>query len=697
MVSLIIYGIIAIALSAAAGYALLVFTGTSKQATYTGENELRMESAVTALRASILALSPGANGGVLFAPAGSSATYSQGATNYTYSGIPASLGVMSSTPWGVPYLYCPVSLTTTPGLTATATTTVKSPDGTTYSVGTYSSNATANASYVITSSGETFSNISGTSTPSGYIAFVVSPVNPGTLPPDCSAITVNSLGQATVSGGFAASDRAEFYVSTTPTGDQTGRDANNMTTLDYAISLWGSLQPRQMDVYLAGGNTTTTAYNMSQALNAQTIRPFADGETTSLVIGTTPSSGSNAVLVINNGSSTTLNTSLAFENLTIENDGTLTALKPLLLNGVTYQPNTAMNTAVNVYGTTLTVNDSNLTNVQLGLNNATAEFYNRNSNTYTFSNTQITGALAHVSFDSASSGSIITFSGSTSNTASPLQLTGSTLNIGANTTVNISQTNTTTSSNPLQDIANVALMSSVMNVASSATLSIPSGSNTSYGGINALDGSTVDIAGTVSIQPAANAMNYGIYLQGSKLGLEGALSTTNLSLGAIGIRQGELTGNGTIKVTQTNAVPCVRLYQGVADSGGLNATGGSVINSIPLYITPSTATGDSTNTYASANLPSFSQAQYGMPGMVNYLNAVRSGTTYPVAETNAASLLGNTNNPINDPQVAVNITAVPAVTTFYVDPTTLERAVRNLVNAEFMSGTNLNFAGSCTN
>jgi hypothetical protein len=300
MVSVVIYGIIAIALAAAAGYALLVFSSTTQQTTQVQENSVRMEQAVNALRASLLALD---GTGTLFAPMG----YNPGTTG-SYTQLPTSLGAVSSSPWGTPFEYCPVSLVSTTGLTTTAQTVT----GTTssYTANVYQASATGNNYYVITTNAPTQLTNLATAASYGYVAFIVSSLSAGSNPPDCSAIMISSTGVAVpggsvrgVTAGFpftqrviASTDRMEIYVGTAATGDTTGRDINNLTTLANAVAMWQALQPRLTDIYLTGGGT----YTLSQDINAQTSRNFAMFESPALIIAGAngPNSPASATLDI---------------------------------------------------------------------------------------------------------------------------------------------------------------------------------------------------------------------------------------------------------------------------------------------------------------------------------------------------------------------------------------------------------------
>jgi hypothetical protein len=290
MVSVVIYGIIAIALAAAAGYALLVFSSTTQQTTQVQENSIRLDQAVNALRASLLALD---NTGTLFAPYGS--------TSGAYMQLPASLGAVSSSPWGTPFEYCPVSLISSTGLTTTPQTVTGVSSS--YTANVSQGPLTNNNYYVITTS-STPPNLS-TAANYGYVAFIVSSLTAGQPVPDCSAISISSTGVSVTGGsvrgvtaGFtftqrviASTDRMEIYVGTggasyTGTGDNTGRDIHNLTTLPNALAMYEALQPRLTEIYLTGGGT----YSLIQDINAQYTgtgpgtRSFAPSEAPALII-----------------------------------------------------------------------------------------------------------------------------------------------------------------------------------------------------------------------------------------------------------------------------------------------------------------------------------------------------------------------------------------------------------------------------
>jgi hypothetical protein len=397
MVSVVIYGIIAIALAAAAGYALLVFSSTTQQTTQVQENSVRMEQAANALRASLLALD---GTGTLFTPMG----YNPGTTG-SYTQLPTSLGAVSSSPWGTPFEYCPVSLNNATGLAATSSSTVTEVSGATYTVGVYQSTATNANNYVITTSG-TPANLANSAN-YGYVAFIVSSLGSGQTVPDCSAITISSTGVSVTGGsvrgvtaGFtfnqrviASTDRMELYVGTggstyTGTGDNTGRDINNLTTLPNAVAIWQALQPRLTDIYLTGGGT----YTLSSDINAQTTRLYGPQEGAALnFLGENgPDSAQQATLDITVPLNPT--TPVTFANLVITDSASVYMISNNFAAPLTfYQVNLTGPTSFEpIYTQGLTqLIQTNLTNVNFQSNGGTV-IVNPNATAISFTNTAFT-------------------------------------------------------------------------------------------------------------------------------------------------------------------------------------------------------------------------------------------------------------------------------------------------------------------
>ncbi len=673
MISLVIYGVIAISLASAAGYAYLTFTNTTKQATYVQENTVRLNSAVAAVRASLLPLNPGATGGILLAPAGMIAA---DGNHVSYTQLPPAVGAVGLSPWNQPYLYCPVSQTQASGLTSNAlntvaTAAVQSPSGASYTVGTYTGSATAGVSYVISN---TTTNAVPNST--GYVAFIVSSTGPGQTVPDCGQIVVfgNSVTvpRGVVRGVKAdlpfkqrlagASDRMEVYVSNQTTGDGTGRDLQNLTVLDYAMNLWLTLQPRQTDIYLTGGLVYAVNSNLdAEGPNAPAgspSYPFAQAQGANLAIETLPGTATASVNLPN---ALVLTTPTAFVNLQLNAASTLITTAPLLLKNVTYVSSNS-GTIFSIVGTSLSSQNSSFTNTTLSATNSSVEFYNSGVNT-TYTNTQVSGTMSRFDF-SAPSASTYTFTANGTGNY-PISLSGSSMNVGANATLSV--TNATDS---------VVLNASTLNV--QGTLDLYGGA--AFGALDAFGGSTVSIpaSGTILAAQTAGAMPYGIFVRGSKVAIDGTLSTTGLNAGAIAIQgDGELTGtnpSGMILDAQPTRYPCLYLTNGANGSP------------VPVWL-------NATNNY-----PTFAEVQKGYQPMVGDIANATIASTNTI-DTNAYGYL-NQRSPINDPQVynstaPFDPTAPAGSLAGYVDPTTFERGTRDLVNMEWVTGVRLNFYGTC--
>ncbi len=686
MISVMIYGVIAIALAAAAGYAFLNFTIATKQTTYAQENTIRLEAAVSALRASLLALSPGANGGVVFAPLGVNASDNAG---HTYMQLPASLGSIATAPWGQPYLYCPVSQTQTSGLAGDTydnigSSTVQSPSGASYNVGTYTGAATSNIAYVISNTPASLNASNSAGAQAGYVAFVVSALGPGQSIPDCSkiaisgtSITVPGGSVRAVAAGFpwiqrvvAASDRADLYVvpngSVPATSDGTGRDANNPTTLDAALNLWQSLQPRQTNIYLASGGSFTTA----NTLNAEMVRAVAQGENTSLMIGTVP--GATAPATVSLSGTLTLTTATSFINVNLNAASSLTAFKPLLLKNVTYTAST-VGTPLSVTGTTLSVQNANFVRTTLTAINSTVEFYDwtAGGSGSTFVDSPLSGTMSRFSFDAQGSASYA-FTTSASSTTYPVSMLTSSLNVSGNATLSVSNPND-----------NVYLYNSALTVNGTMQLSGGAATSNNTAGLDLYSGSSASIAGKATI---AGSMPYGVFIRGSKLALDGTLTTSGVSGGAIGMSEGEFTGVGSM--VNGSGYPCLFLKGVVQDPSNLTALGNRL--NVPVYSSASTLPA------AYAGYPVFPAVQAGYQPMVGSITNPTNSI-----DTTAAAYISPAKSPINDPQVysAAQYAGgtIPQNTLIgYVDPATFERGVRDLVNIESVMGISLNFYGTCT-
>ena len=383
MVSLVLYGIIAIALAASAGYAMLVVTSTAQQTTQMQENSVRLEQAATALRASLRAIN---NDGVLYAPAGTppSATPGVGAA---YTTLPGSLGVVGSSPWGSPFLYCPVTQIPSAGFGSADPIPVTSPDGTTYTVSSYT-DPNSGVKYITNSGLAGLPNIGSAG---GYLGFIVSSLNVGHAPPACNQITFTNgnplVAQGSVraiTGGLpfnqraiASTDRLEIYAvpdGTAVTGDNSGSSTVNPTNLSNAVSIWSNLQPRLTIVYLQSGvNNYTLSATDAAELNGELNRPNSYGEMPNLVFAKVNDSNPSQPTLTTQGP-ITLKTPVVFDNVILNlSANNLTSYAPLTFKASTITgPST-----ISIYGAKLDMIDViSMTNVSLNAYQSKLAIYN---------------------------------------------------------------------------------------------------------------------------------------------------------------------------------------------------------------------------------------------------------------------------------------------------------------------------------
>ena len=662
MVSVVIYGLIAISLAAAAGYAFLTFTSTTRQTIQLQENVARLETATAALRSSLRALN---GNGVLFAPMGQVKT---DGLSHSYMQLPNTLGVVGAAPWGQPYLYCPLSQTGTANpLTSSPNASsgpVVEPSGASYTTATYADATTSGLPYVITSPTNV---VNGSQT--GYIAFIVSSLGAAQIPPDCSQITVGANGPSVSNGivrgvtsGFtysqrtvASIDRTELYVGSSTSGDGSGQDASDLTTLPNAVALWKALQPRQTIIYLEGGAT----YGLSDDLDAEDVRPYAEGESTSLLIATDPASTSVATLTITGALA--LTTPTTFQNLAVSVSSAISTVRPLTLKSISMSGPGGAPVTISSYGAPVMISDSNLTNLTLAPSNGNLEFYNTSTTATSLSGIQIVANAANVSFNAKGSG---TYNLSNTNSLSVLNATLGGISVASNTTVQI-----------VDNTAGVSLVSANLNVAGALTYT----GSSALGGINALDNSgiSVPVGGSVQVSQSSGALPYGIYLRGSRLALDGRVKTVGIGTSALFFQEGSLVGSTTGSIIVPSAAyPCVAFYS--FNFGSTNRT-------IPLYLSTSAQPANY------AGYPTFAQAQYGFPPLVTYNGATAVNT---IDTATAGAIVPGTSVTGNDPAIQVNTIPTPP-TTYYVTGQTFEAGVRAVVNSEFATGININFPGTC--
>ena len=523
MVSIVIYGIIAIALAAAAGYAMLVFTSTAQQTTQTQENSVRLEQAVTALRASLRSI--GAQG-ILYLPAGTTAV----SNGVSYTGLPSSLGVTGAAPWGTSYQYCPVApiassyVNTPPANGSVGGSTVTLADGAAgYNISIYNDPSTGGQNYVIKSPALSTIMPSATNIPSNVLGFLTSNLGPGqnnNVPPGCDQISFNSNGLPLVKGGtvraiagglpynqraVAATDRLEIYTNsgTAGTGDGTGVDATDTIPFSNAIALWRALQPRLTVIYLDGGSNTLT-----DDLNATTTqsRVNAQGEAPALVFAPLPATiaaNPTSTATLNLGSNLNLMTPVTFQNITVTPVANLTinAFAPLILKNSTLG-SAPSQINLNVYNTNLSLIDvSSLNYVTTTARQSKLALYNL----LTTTTTNAFGYSSFVLYDSDLSFGVNPNTGAAAYTFSG--------NFGGTDAIHAENSNVFLDTNTTLTISNGALTLHSSRYAQRGTLAI----NYPYAGGEAffLDGgSAADLyTGTVSIALAKNSA-YGLAVVG---------------------------------------------------------------------------------------------------------------------------------------------------------------------------------------
>ncbi len=680
MISLVIYGVIAIGLASAAGYAFLTFTNVSRQTTQLQENQVRMETAASALRAAMLALN---GNGTVFVP--------DGVAGPSYTQLPATLGVISAAPWGQPYLYCPMSLTgATNPLTGTANT-VTYPGGS-YSVTDYSGPITQGLPYVITSPTSVIGGGSAAST--GYVAFIVSTTGPGQTMPACSSITyvapgasvLNPYGGISVPNGvvrgvtanfpftqrvIASTDRTELYVGQASTGNGTGQDVNNQTTLDNAFLIWQSLQPRLTEIYLTPGGS---GYSSANNLDLEPTRAYAQGENTSLVIGTTPGASGQAALTLT--SSLRITGKTTFDNVAVTpaSGATQYVYQPLTFRNSTYSG--GQNT-MRVYNTTLTVSDSTMNYVTVGGSNSNVEFYNYANSSSTFTNLSIAGSAMHVGFDGAIA-SIYTFNNGSGIPA--LAMTLGSVNLSAGMTLKITSTQT----------PGIILSGAQFNDSGALTIATSDSSYTGRaytgGAIEDIDGSSVVIASGATAYLASNGtLDNGIYVRGSSLAVNGALQAYNVANGNVGAQGATLTGNSTAYLyVSDNTTPCIQFPNQAIE-------GTNPFTTLPYY----PIFGNTNSSFP--NNPLFGQIKNGMAPLL--YPAITSVASNVFDTTIAANLVYNSAPSApglagTDPYIA--IAAQPVYPASYaLDKYSFEAGVRQIVNSEYLNPGTMAFDGSC--
>lgn len=234
---------------------------------------------------------------------------STGSSPYAYNQVPSWITGNAHNSAGVPFEYCPYADANTSGGTAS---TVAMGSGTTYNIKYTNSALTISQNYV--------TDNNGTSVPiTGIYGLLVAAAPNKFVPPNCSSVTTSS-GYPTVAGGIAvaiqndysnkmqvpsAMTDMKFYVSTSASGDNSGRDTSNYTTLSNALTIISTLKPASAMIYLDATGSPT--YNLTT------------------VNGTTFSYGTRIYLQgISSGATVNTSTSLTIDEYSLLSIGNIT-------------------------------------------------------------------------------------------------------------------------------------------------------------------------------------------------------------------------------------------------------------------------------------------------------------------------------------------------------------------------------------
>ncbi|MCT4575280.1 MAG: hypothetical protein N4A43_03405 [Alphaproteobacteria bacterium] len=357
MIAVVIYGIIAIALAAVAGYSIISFFDASRTMSRASENLSRMNMAVSLVKANVRYVD-----GEALVPMGSAGA--------DYTILPTWMGAHDTSTSGDKYLYCPFATANNPSATSG---TVTDGDSSTYTVAIKNNSQTGSRDYVY-GFDDTFMDASVRN--KGVLAFVISPLEGNSNLPKCSDVNYNANGNFVVPNGIVevvqlgtvfshrnlqASAKAVFYVDDVATGDASGRDSNNAATIDEAMSFMALHAPRVMEVRVAPGN-----YNI-------TVNSFIDeaeslGESKVILIGDNGGNSSNINITTSTGS-LSLPFNLHVKDVSISSDVFVSAGKSMFVDG------TVGVESISLYGGKLYLDDENTVLNITGENSINAGIY----------------------------------------------------------------------------------------------------------------------------------------------------------------------------------------------------------------------------------------------------------------------------------------------------------------------------------
>ncbi len=327
MIAIVIYGIIAIALAAVAGYSIISFFDASTTMSRASENLSRMDMVTSLIKANIRYID-----GEPMVPMGSDGA--------SYTVLPTWLGAHDTSTSGNKYIYCPFASVSSSSSSNGSGTVDDGNGSNSYAVGTVYNSQTGGDPDKTYVSSSTQAYIDDTDLQNaGILAILLSPLDNNSTMPTCKSVELSNgnfivdngivrvIQKGTVSSqrNLLAASKAVFYVDNVTSGDADGRDANNATTLDAALTFMAVHAPRVMEIRMASGT-----YNV-------TVDTFADGihslgESKLLLIGDNGGTASN-VHINASGGVFSVPVNLHLKDISIDDDIKIPTGRKLFIDG----------------------------------------------------------------------------------------------------------------------------------------------------------------------------------------------------------------------------------------------------------------------------------------------------------------------------------------------------------------------------
>jgi len=211
---------------------------------------------------------------------------STGSSPYAYNQVPTWITYNARGANGVPFEYCPYAAANNGGTAGTVTM----GDGTTTYAVKYTNSALTNSNNYVTDNNGTTTPAAA---PTGTVGLLIAAAPNQYYPPNCSSISSGTNSYPIVSGGIVAAigdnylnkmqiptamTDLRFYVSSAATGDSSGRDASNFTTLTNALTIIQALNSASAMIYVDSTNCTATGTpfpcNVANTINSATTLSF---------------------------------------------------------------------------------------------------------------------------------------------------------------------------------------------------------------------------------------------------------------------------------------------------------------------------------------------------------------------------------------------------------------------------------------